>query len=199
MSEQRTEQWHNDRLGMVTGSRIADVMAKGKGGAESATRKNYMMELLLHRLTGERQEHYQSPEMLRGIEKEPEAIREYELETFNLVTACGFIPCAEIPRSGGSPDGLVGDDGMIEVKCPNTATHLDTLLTKKIKSGYILQMQFYMLCTGRSWCDFVSYDDRMPDNLKTCIIRVERDEKVLTEIKEEVKKFLAELEELETK
>lgn len=192
--QQRTNEWYEARAGKVTASRIADVMSRTKTGY-SATRKNYMAQLVCERLTGQVAESYKSAEMQRGIDLESEARMMYELETFSLVTECGFYIAPDIPESGSSPDGLVGDSGLIEIKCPNTSTHIETLLSDKIDTKYILQMHWQMYSTGRAWCDFVSYDNRMPEGLQLYIKRVSRDDKLIEEIKTEVVKFLGELNE----
>lgn len=190
--EQRSEEWYKIRLGKVTASRIADIMAKTKTGP-AASRKNYMAELICERLTGVKAESYKSAEMQRGIDLEPEARQAYEIETFQAVIECGFIPAPDIEMSGASPDGLVSYDGLIEIKCPNTAIHIDTLITKEIDKKYIYQMQWQLFCTDRAWCDYVSYDNRLPENLRLFIKRVYRDDKLIEEIKAEVIKFLEEL------
>ena len=197
--EQQTPEWYEIKIGKVGASRLADVMAEGKGGKPSATRANYMYELLAARLTGEYQQTYQSPEMLRGIELEAEARRKYEIVTFNEVKQVGWIPHPEIDMCGCSPDGLVDDDGLIEIKCPNTKTHLETVLHGKIDRSYQLQMQWQMECSGRDWCDFVSYDPRLPENIQICIIRVDKKQEVIDSIKTAVQAFLSELAELENK
>ena len=197
--EQQTPEWYEVKIGKVGASRLADVMAEGKGGKPSATRVNYMYELLAARLTGEYQQTYQSPEMLRGIELEAEARRKYEIVTFNEVKKIGWIPHPEIDMCGCSPDGLVDDEGLIEIKCPNTKTHLETVLHGKIARSYMLQMQWQMECSGREWCDFVSYDPRLPENIQMCIIRVDKKQEVIDSIKTAVQAFLSELAELENK
>ena len=191
---QRSADWFEIRCGKLTASRIKDVMAKTKSGY-SASRKNYMADLVCERLTGVKADGYMNHAMQRGVEVEPEARQAYEIETFQAVIETGFYICSDIPESGASPDGLIGDDGLVEIKCPNTATHIDTLLTGTIDQGYIYQMQWQMYATGRKWCDFVSYDNRLPENLRLFIKRVERDDKLIEEIKGEVIKFLAELNE----
>lgn len=190
--EQRSDAWYKIRLGKATASRIADVMAKTKTGY-SASRKNYMAELICERLTGVKAESYKSVEMQRGIDLEPEARQAYEIETFQAVIECGFVTAPDIEMSGASPDGLIGEDGLIEIKCPNTAQHIDSRITQEIDKKYIYQMQWQMYCTGRSWCDYVSYDNRLSEKLRLFIKRVYRDEKLIEEIKAEVIKFLEEL------
>ena len=197
--EQQTPEWSEVKIGKVGASRLADVMAEGRGGKPSATRANYRYALLTARLTGEYQQTYQSPEMLRGIELEAEARRKYEIVTFNDVKQVGWIPHPEIEMCGCSPDGLVDDDGLIEIKCPNTKTHLETVLHGKIDRSYMLQMQWQMECSGREWCDFVSYDPRLPENIQICIIRVDKKQEVIDSIKTAVQAFLSELAELENK
>jgi putative phage-type endonuclease len=195
--EQGSAEWIACRLGKITSSRISDILAKGKGDKPSATRKNYMYQLLLERLTGEMADHYSSPEMQRGLEKEQSAADAYEAETYSIVTKCGFFESPDGVMSGSSPDRLVGDDGLIEIKNPNTSTHIETKMSGDIKREYILQMQHQMYCSGRKWVDFVSYDDRLPINLRLFIKRIDRDEKMIEEILSEVKLFLSELDELE--
>lgn len=198
MSEiiQRTDEWYEIRLGKATASKMSDIMAKGTGGKPSATRKNYMAQLVCEIMTGEKEENFISSAMQNGIDSEELAREAYEIETFSTVTECGFYIAPDIEQSGASPDGLVGEKGLIEIKCPNTATHINTLLTEKIDKKYIYQMQWQMYCTGREWCDFVSYDGRMPQHLRLCIIRIYLDEVQLIEMKSEVEKFIFEMNEL---
>lgn len=190
--EQRTDEWFAARLGKVTASRIGDIMAKTKSGY-GAARKNYMAQLLCERLTGMREETFVSAAMQRGTDLEAKARATYILTNGDLVEEIGFVEHPNIEMSGASPDGLVNDDGLIEIKCPNTATHLEFIRTKKPKSEYILQMQWQMACTGRSWCDFVSYDDRLPEKFAFYSIRLKRDDDLIKEIEAEVQKFLDEL------
>jgi putative phage-type endonuclease len=190
--EQRTDEWFNARLGKVTASRVADVMAKTKTGY-GASRANYMADLLVERLSGKQGDYYQNAAMLWGTEQEPNARVAYEAHTGVIVEAVGFVPHFSIEMAGASPDGLVGDKGLVEIKCPNTATHVDTLLGQEVPSKYILQMQWQMACTERFWCDFVSYDPRMPENMQLFIKRVHRDPKMIDEMQEEIVKFLKEL------
>lgn len=193
---QRTEEWYKAKIGKVGASKIADIMAKTKSGP-SASRQNYMMELLVARLTGEYPESYQSADMLWGIEYEPIARELYEEITGNIVTETGFILASDIPDAGASPDGLIGIDGLIEIKCPKTATHVNYILTENIDTKYIYQMQWQMYCTNREWCDFVSYDPRMPERFNIFIKRVDRNQEIIDSIKIEVIKFLDELNEIE--
>jgi len=190
---QRTEDWHAARLGKVTASRVADVIAKTKTGP-SASRANYMAELICERLTGAKGDSYQNAAMVWGTETEPKARAAYEAETGSLVEGVGFVPHPTIPMSGASPDGLVGEEGGVEIKCPNTATHIDTILSETIPGKYVTQMQWQMACTGRKWCDFISYDPRVPEKMQLWIKRVERDDKYIEEMEKEVVAFLEELE-----
>ena len=191
--QQRTDEWFAARLGKVTASRIADIMAKTKTGY-AASRKNYLFELLCERLGGQREEKSINASMQRGIDLEPKARAVYEIETGNWVEEVGFIPHPTIAMSGASPDGLISDDGLIEIKCPNTATHIEFLQTQKPKQEYIYQMQWQMACTGRKWCDFVSYDDQLPENLAYRSVHIPRDDDCIQSLEQEVEKFLAELE-----
>ena len=198
MIEQRSEEWYRQRLGKVTASRVKDVMAKTKTGP-SKSRENYMMELLCQRLTGVVEEGFSSAAMQRGTELEPMARGMYEGERGVLVMECGFVDHPEIAGCGASPDGLVGDDGLIEIKCPNTAQHVEFLRFKEIPSPYQMQMMLQMMCTGRQWCDFVSFDDRLPQELQFACKRFIRAEQQELEqaIEAEVKKFIVELDNLE--
>lgn len=180
------------RLGRVTASRIADVMAKTKTGW-AATRQNYRAELVAERLTGNPSSRYVSAEMLHGIEQEPHARNAYEVITGYDVAPGGFVLHPVYDMAGASPDGLVGLDGLVEIKCPNTSTHIDTLLTGDIDRRYVLQMHWQMACTGRTWCDFVSYDPRLPLSMQTFVKRVERDEKLVEEMEQAVRVFLGEI------
>ena len=189
--EQRTPEWFAKRLGLVTASRIADVMAKTKTGA-SASRSGYMAQLITERLTGAPTEGYQSAAMEWGTEQEPVARAAYEAREGVLVDEVDFVrhPMLE---AGASPDGLVGEDGCIEIKCPNTSTMLEYIETRSIPRKYLLQMQWQLACTGRNWCDFVAFDPRLPEHLRLLVIRVPRDEAVISEIAGEVGRFLNEL------
>ena len=191
--EQRSDDWFAARLGKITASKVADVMAKTKSGY-GAARKNYMMQLLCERLTGNREESYQNAAMMRGTELEPFARIAYEAITGVEVEEVGFVAHPEIEMFGASPDGLVDQDGLVEIKCPNTAQHVEFLRTGKIESRYEWQMRAQMACTGRDWCDFVSYDDRLPEAMQVKVSRVERCEKKEKEMLDEIEKFLSELE-----
>jgi len=192
--EQRTDDWWSARLGKVTASRIADAVAKTKNGW-GASRANYMAELVAERLTGVSANGYTNAAMQWGIDTEPEARVAYEFDRDADVIEVGFIDHPEIAMTGASPDGLVGEEGMVEIKCPNTATHIDTLLGTPVADKYIKQMQWQMRCADRQWCDFVSYDPRMPEDLKLHVKRVERDSDLIAQLEGDIKSFLRELDE----
>jgi putative phage-type endonuclease len=191
--EQRTEEWFQARLGKVTASRMADVIAKTKTGW-GASRATYMGELIAERLTGVSAERYSNAAMQWGVDTEDEARIAYQFERMLKVVETGFIPHPAIEMAGASPDGYVGEHGLVEIKCPNTATHIDTLLSQTIPAKYVSQMQWQMACTGRRWCDFVSYDPRLPDNMRIFIRRVERSNAVIGGLETNVREFLDELE-----
>lgn len=191
--DQRSAEWFAARLGKVTASRVSDVMAKTKTGY-GAGRANYMSELICERLTGERQEGYTSAAMQWGTDIEPQARAAYAFHMDADVAEVGFIDHPSIKMFGASPDGLVGETGLVEIKCPNAATHIDTLLSETVPGKYITQMQVQMACTGRAWCDFVSFDPRLPADLQLWVKRIDRDEAMIREIEAEVQAFLAELE-----
>lgn len=189
---QGSPEWHELRCGKVTASRVADVVAKTKTGW-GASRANYMAELIAERLTGVPAEGFTSPAMQWGLDTEPEARAAYEFWRDAEVKLCGFIEHPSIPMTGASPDGLVGDAGLVEVKCPNTATHIDTLIGQAVPGKYETQMQWQMACTGRAWCDFVSFDPRMPEPMRLFVKRVQRDKDRIAELERDIKDFLAEL------
>lgn len=192
MMEQRTPEWFAARLGKVTASRVADIVAKTKTGY-STSRMNYMAELICERLTGVQGASYSSAAMQWGVEVEPQARSAYEGVTGSLVIELGFAPHNTISMAGASPDGLIGDDGLVEIKCPITATHIETLLGQSVPGRYNTQMQWQMACTGRKWCDFVSFDPRMPEGMQIVIKRVERDNVAVAELEREVVNFINEL------
>jgi putative phage-type endonuclease len=192
MIEQRTDAWFQARIGKVTASKVADVIAKTKTGY-SATRDNYMAQLVCERLTGQKGEGFSNAAIQHGIDTEPLARAAYEALRDVLVDEVGFVPHPTIEMAGASPDGLVDDDGLVEIKCPNTNTHIETLLSQTVPSKYNTQMQFQMACTGRKWCDFVSFDNRLPAELQLFIKRVPRDDVFIKQIEAEIVKFLNEL------
>ena len=192
MIVQGTPEWFAARLGKVTASRVADVIAKTKTGY-SASRANYMAELIAERLSGARSEGFTNAAMQWGTDKEPDARAAYCFMRDVDVAEVGFIDHPTIAMTGASPDGLVGDDGMLEIKCPNTATHLETLLGGVVPAKYFSQMQWQMACADRQWCDFASYDPRLPEPMRLFIQRVPRDADWLRTTEEDVAAFLAEL------
>lgn len=193
--EQGSPDWLAMRVGRVTGSRVCDVMATLKKGGDSAARRNYKAEIVCEMLTGLTAEHFVTPAMQWGIENEVFARNAYELEHDATVEPVGFAIHPRMPRFGASPDGLVGDDGLIEIKCPNTATHIDYILGGEVPEAYQPQMLAEMACTGRAWCDFVSFDSRLPKRLKLFVRRFNRDEARIAAMESEVAKFLAEVDE----
>lgn len=192
MIPQGTPEWMEARLGRVTASRVADVVAKTKSGY-SASRANYMGQLIAERLTGEPQDSYTNAAMAWGIEHEDAARIAYEFRTDAEVGLAGFVKHPTIPMSGASPDGFVGAEGLVEIKCPNTSTHIDTLLGGKVPAKYITQIHFQMACTGRLWCDFVSFDPRLPESMRLWVHRIERDNELMADLEQEVRGFLKEL------
>lgn len=193
---QGSPEWFALRLGKATGSRISDVLAQGKSGAPSASRANYRAQLVAERLTGVMVEGYTNEAMERGKETEDLARRAYAFRTGYEVAEAGFHHHPRITMSGASPDGLVGSDGVVEFKCPNTATHIDTLRGAIIAKSYRDQMLWEMACTGRQWVDFVSFDPRLPESMCLAIRRIELDVERLAEVENEVRIFLAEVDEL---
>lgn len=195
--EQRSDDWFTARLGKVTASKVKDVMAKGRAGAPSATRKNYMMRLLCERLTGRRDEGFTSAAMQRGTDLEPVARSAYEVGAGVMTVETGLILHPSIEGFGASPDGLVGSSGMLEIKCPDTAQHIATLQSGAHDPQYEWQMLAQMSCAERDWVDFVSFDDRLPEPLQYVCHRFHRDEARIRDMEAEVSRFLAELAELE--
>ena len=190
--EQRSEEWHMARLGKVTASRVADLMAKTKSGY-SASRANYMAELICERLTGSQADRFTNVAMQWGTDNEDAAKVAYEFISNQTVSLVGFVLHPSIAEFGASPDGLIGDEGLIEIKCPNTATHIETLLSNSVDGKYNTQMQVQMSCTGRKWCDFVSFDPRLPADMQVFVKRVPRDQTFIDEIEKEVFAFLSEM------
>jgi putative phage-type endonuclease len=189
---QRSDAWHEIRLGKSTASRIADIIAKTKSGY-SSTRDNYMAQLVCERLTGKKGESFTNAAMQHGTDTEPLARSAYEAFSDVMVEEVGFIQHPKIEMAGASPDGLVGLFGMLEIKCPNTATHIDALLTETVPTKYITQMQWQMACAQRQWCDFVSFDPRIRQDLQLFVKRVEFDASYVAMLEEEVIQFLKEL------
>jgi putative phage-type endonuclease len=189
--EQRTDDWFAARLGKVTASRVADVIAKTKTGY-GAGRANYMADLVVERLTGQKASSFSNAAMEWGTEQEPNAKAAYAAKTGILVEDVGFIDHPTVAMSGASPDGLA-EDGLVEIKCPNTATHLEYIFDGKPPQKYVTQMQWQMACAGKPWCDFVSYDPRLPERLQLMVVRVPRDDGYIKMLEQEVTAFLREL------
>ena len=192
---QGTEEWFAARIGRVTASRIDDMMAKTKSGP-SASRKNLAAQLMLERVTGQREDGFVSAAMKFGLEQEPLARLAYSIHTGLDIEEVGFIDHPTIARSGASPDGLVGTDGLIEIKCPNTATHVAWAIAGVIPPEHILQLHWQLACTGRKWNDFVSFDPRMPEGQQMFIRRLLRDDEQISKLEQEVVKFDAEIDAL---
>jgi len=187
--EQGSPEWLALRAGKVTASRVSDVMAK----TTTAAYQNYMADLIAERLTGQKAESFTNAAMQWGVDKEPQARVEYEIKTGLLVEQVAFVEHPTIQMFGCSPDGYVGDDGLIEIKCPNTSTHIEYLRKEKPPAKYVPQMQCQMAVTGRKWCDFVSFDPRLPDGLQLFIVRLERDDKYISKMESVVQEFLNEV------
>lgn len=188
---QSSVEWLMSRVGHVTCSRFADVLDKLKNGTPGAKRKNYLLEVVAERITGRPVEHYVNAAMERGTEMEPFARAAYEAQTGALVEETGFIHHPTIAMVGGSVDGLVDDDGIIEIKAPTTQTHIKTLLSEECE--HLPQIQGYLWLTGRKWADFISYDDRLPAPLDLYVQRIERDDAYIAALEAEVKVFLGEV------
>lgn len=189
--DQRTDAWFLSRLGKVTASRVADVMAKTKTGP-SASRQTYMDQLVVEILTGQRADSFSSASMQWGTDTEPLARAAYEARVGEFVDETGFHLHPRILESGASPDGLIGE-GLLEIKCPNSSTHCDVLVNKKVPTKYVIQMQWQMAVMDRPWCDFLSFDPRMPRELQMFLVRVERDDAHIQTLEQEVEVFLGEL------
>lgn len=192
MIPQGTDEWVAARIGRVTASRIADLTAGTKTGW-GASRDNYMADLIAERLTGVAVEGFKSAAMQWGTDTERQARIFYELIEGASVADGGYIDHPTIAMAGASPDGFVGDDGLVEIKCPLTKTHIETLLGGTVAGTYAKQMQWQMACSGRAWCDFISFDPRMPEDLRMFVQRVPRDGAVIADLEAAVIDFLAEL------
>jgi putative phage-type endonuclease len=190
--EQLSEAWFAARRGKVTASRLADVTAKTRSGW-GASRANYAAELIAERLTGVTVERFRNAAMQHGVDTEPEARNAYSVMHDQEVIEIGFIDHPEIAMTGASPDGLCSDRGMVEIKCPQTATHIETLRGGSIAERYVLQMQWQMACAERDWCDFVSYDPRMPASMSLFVKRVKRNDQQIAVLANAIKNFLAEI------
>jgi len=190
--DQRTEEWFVQRLGKVTASKVADLMAKTKSGY-STSRDNYMAQLVVERITNTKADSFSNSAMEWGTTQEPFARAAYESFTKTMVEEIGFVQHPKIEWAGASPDGLIDDDGLVEIKCPNTATMIDTLLTGKVPQKYYIQMQMQMACTQRAWCDYAVFDSRMPAKAQLFVKRVPRDDVFIAEMEAEIINFLVEV------
>jgi putative phage-type endonuclease len=188
-AEQGTQAWLEERLGHVTGSRVSDALAK-KG---TATRDNYLWQLVAERLTGQVQESFTNAAMIRGTEQEPIARAAYEANSGHFVDQIGFVKHPSLEWFGASPDGLVGQEGLVEIKNPNTSTHLQYRKSGQPPAKYRYQMMAQLSCTGRKWCDFVSFDSRLPESKQLFIVRFEPEAKDMEAMLEAVQEFLDEV------
>jgi putative phage-type endonuclease len=190
--EQLSEEWFAIRRGKVTASRVADMLATTKTGY-GASRAGLMAELIAERLTGKSIERFQTEAMKWGVEKEADAKDAYTFYCDVSIQPGDFALHPTITDAGASPDGLIGDKGLIEIKCPQTNTHIDTLLSGSIPGRYVTQMQFQLACTGRQWCDFVSFDPRMPERMRLFVKRIERSDREIAYLEKETITFLNEM------
>ena len=195
--EQRTEEWFNARLGKVTASKVADVLAKIKTG-EAAVRRNYKMQLATERLTGQKTDSYTNQAMQDGIDREDTARQIYEIVRDIKVEQVGFIDHPTIKMAGASPDGLLPDNGILEIKCPVETTHTTNLLERKLPSRYIPQVQWQLACAGKDYkyANFVSYNPNFEPKLQLMYVEVERDDEYIEMLEEEVSIFLLEVDEV---
>lgn len=190
--QQGSPEWIAARVGSLGASRVAEALAKTKTGW-GASRANLLAELVAERLTGAAAAGFTNAAMQWGNDKEPEARSAYEFMSDVDVALVGIVRHPSIAGTHASPDGLVGDDGLVEIKAPNTSTHIETLLTQKVAEKYILQMQWQMCCTGRKWCDFVSYDPRMPERMRLFVKRIDRDDQAIAKLEKDVAEFIGEI------
>lgn len=193
--QQGTEEWRRARCGSLGASSLHEALAKTAKGAWGASRANLLSRLVVERLTGTPQDSFQSQAMKDGTAREPEARAAYQFEVATLVKTVGLIRHPSIAWSHCSPDGLVGDDGLIEIKCPTESTHLDTLLGASVPQKYLYQTMWQMSCTGRAWCDFVSYHPAFPEAMRLHIRRIKRDDKLIADLENGAKVFLSEVDE----
>jgi len=191
-AEQGTQEWLNARAKVITASNFAKVMSKGRGSSPSKTRMSYMIEKATEHLTGNPVSNgYLNDAMRRGTELEPEARNYYTILTGNQVQQSGLIYLDETKHIGASVDGLVGDDGLVEIKCPNLATHVNYLLDGVVPAAYVKQVQGQMWVTGRKWCDFFSYH---PESHKIgFLFHAKRDEEIIESIKSATYQFIGEM------
>lgn len=191
--EQGSEEWLQSRVGSLGASKVHEAIARTKSGW-GASRANCMATLIAERLTSTKADTFTNAAMQWGTEHEPDARAAYEFQRDVDVTEVGLYRHSTIAGTHASPDGIVGEEGLIEIKAPNTATHIQTLLTGKIPDKYIVQMQWQMICTDRQWTDHISYDPRMPPEMRLWIKRVERDDDRIAKLEADVSEFLQEME-----
>lgn len=189
--EQRSDEWFAARLGKATASNFRKILATVKSG-EAADRRNYRAQLVIERLTGQRQDGFSNAAMQWGTEQEPFARIAYMAERGVDVPEVGFIAHEKL-LAGCSPDGVIEETGLVEIKCPVSATHIETLKAQQMPIEHIPQVQGQLWITGREWCDFISYDPRMPEKLQMFIQRIQRDEQYIKVLAGEVEKFLNEV------
>lgn len=190
---QGSPEWLDARCGKVTASRVADVLAVKKDGKPTAERERYLMELVGERLTGLATSHYLIGPMLEGSEREPQAADAYAFLHGADIDKVGFVEHPSIAMAGASPDRLVGDLGLVEIKCPTLRTHLDTLLTGEIPEQYLPQMRWQMACTGRAWCDFATWHPGVPPHLRLWVKRLHCDDAQIAKDEAAVIAFLSEV------
>ena len=192
MIQQGTPEWLAMRAGKVTASRVADILAKTKTGV-SASRGNYLIQLAIERATGNIEPSFTNEAMQWGIDNEAQARMAFEVQTGQFVDQVPFVDHPNIDGFGCSPDGLIGNLGLVEIKCPNSATHWSYIKANQPPTKYFIQMQAQMACTMTEWCDFVSFDPRMPERSQLLVVRVPRDQNFIDEMEKEVKQFLNEV------
>ena len=191
--KQGTPEWFDARVGCCTASRCHDAISKTKSGW-SASRERYAHELVAERLVGKAQDHFVSADMMWGIEQEPRARAAYEFVNNLTVEEVGSVPHPSIQWFSASPDGLVGKDGLVEIKCPKTTTMISTVLSGEIPKNYITQMLCQLACTGRKWCDFLMFDPRVPPANQLWVKRYEPEPEIIAQLEESVQLFLLDVE-----
>lgn len=189
---QGSEQWRQARCGSLGASRVAEAIAKTKTGW-GASRANVMADLVVERLTGVPVEGFTNDAMRWGTEQEPFARREYEERNLCPVVEVGLIRHPTIAGTHASPDGLIEDDGLLEIKCPQAQAHIETLLSRTIPSKYETQIHWQLACTGRAWCDYVSYHPKMPEPMSMFVMRLHRDDDRIADLEKQVASFLKEV------
>lgn len=192
MIEQGSMEWYARRVGKITASRLGDLTARTKTGW-GASRAAYVAELVVERLTGAPYPSFETQAMRWGRETEAQARDAYTFYSGVTVELVAFVDHPDLPRTGASPDGRVGADGLVEIKCPATATHIERLLGAPIPRGHLLQMQWQMECDRRQWCDYVSFDPRVPEEMRLHVERIQRDDDVIAELRDVIAEADAEV------